>query len=561
MPPSVSEDRRAAVAEALSTNKAYKLFYNGKESDEIKTVVKGSVPKWVSGCMNRNGPGMFDLGSDTFGHWFDPLALMHSFKIHDGNVTYRSKFLQSDVYNKNIEAGRIVHSGFGTSIAKDPCQHMFQNFVSFFKPANQKPGDNCNVNMWPIGDKYYAITETTAMREINPVTLETLDRVNTTDFVAIHTQTGHPHTDRDGTTYILGTQFGRETNYVFYTIPKGGNFNDLKVIGKSPATNPLQPCYYHSFVITENWIILNETPMRLHVPDMVKVKAKGHGVDKAMEWHSDYDSILHIINKKTGEAHPMSRKIRSKGYICFHYPNAYEDRGHIVIDATASWKQKNVEYTIERLRSPEMMKEWLERNDKTNDAVRFVFPINLPKSAKTNVNLNTISNATSNLREDGTLWLQSENLYNTSEFEWRKQIGMNGFEFCRINYANYNGIKHRYIYGTGFGTMLPDSILKVDVETKQWTVWKEEGAYPSEPVFVTRPGGTSEDDGVILTILIYADDKKPIELLILDPKNLKEIGRCTTNVTSQPYAFHHTYFPIDFGSKTVQPPKGQLAVN
>ena len=38
-----------------------------------------------------------------------------------------------------------------------------------------------NVNMWPIGDKYYAITETTSMREINPITLETGDRVNTQD--------------------------------------------------------------------------------------------------------------------------------------------------------------------------------------------------------------------------------------------------------------------------------------------------------------------------------------------------------------------------------------------
>jgi len=32
-----------------------------------------------------------------------------------------------------------------------------------------------NVNMWPIGDKYYAITETTSMREINPVTLDRVE--------------------------------------------------------------------------------------------------------------------------------------------------------------------------------------------------------------------------------------------------------------------------------------------------------------------------------------------------------------------------------------------------
>ena len=67
-----------------------------------------------------------------------------------------------------------------------------------------------------MGDKYFAITETTSMREINPVTLETGPRLNATDFVAVHTQTGHPHTDHDGTVYMMGTQFGRETNYCFY---------------------------------------------------------------------------------------------------------------------------------------------------------------------------------------------------------------------------------------------------------------------------------------------------------------------------------------------------------
>ena len=87
-----------------------------------------------------------------------------------------------------MKAGRIVYSGFGTTVAPDPCSHMFQNFVSFFKPANQMPGDNCNVNIWPIGDKYYAITETSSMREIDPITLETGDRVNSSDFISIHTQ-------------------------------------------------------------------------------------------------------------------------------------------------------------------------------------------------------------------------------------------------------------------------------------------------------------------------------------------------------------------------------------
>ena len=280
-----------------------------------------------------------------------------------------------------------------------------------------------------------------------------------------------------------------------------------------------------------------------------------------MEWHSEYDSIIHIISKKDGKPHPLSTKVRTKGFISFHHSNAYEKDGHIVLDVTASWKQENKDYTIERLRSKDMMKDWLCSNRETNMAARFCFPEKITSLTRKNVNLNKFGQATAKLRDDGTVWMVHENLFNTSELDWRKFVGPHGFEFCRINYENFNGREHRYIWGNGFGTMIPDKILKVDTKTKQWKIWQEKGAYPSEPVFVNRPGSTDEQDGVILSILIYSDGKRPIELICLDPKDLKEIARAKSTVASQPYAFHHSYLPIDFSKKTPQAPKGRLPIN
>ena len=119
------------------------LFYNGTETKtEQKCTTSGTWPSWISGIMCRNGPGKFDIGEDTFGHWFDPLALLHRFKVEKGQVTYQSKFLESDSYKDTMKEGRIVYSGFGTQVAADPCKHMFQNFVSFFKVINQS--NRCN---------------------------------------------------------------------------------------------------------------------------------------------------------------------------------------------------------------------------------------------------------------------------------------------------------------------------------------------------------------------------------------------------------------------------------
>ena len=206
------------------------------------------------------------------------------------------------------------------------------------------------------------------------------------------------------------------------------------------------------------------------------------------------------------------------------------------------------------------MTDWLKENRETNMACRFIFPENVDGKPR-NQNLNQFGEATAVLRDDGIVWmevsfeklsnskefmqdtyhlkhiLQHENLFNTSHVDWRRMVGPHGFEFCRINYENFNGREHRYIWGNGFGTMIPDKIMKVDTHTKEWKIWKEEvnspknnsmiltvkfqGAYPSEPVFVNRPGSTDEQDGVLLSILIYSDNKRPIQLIALDPKDLK----------------------------------------
>lgn len=67
-------------------------------------------------------------------------------------------------------------------------------------------------------------------------------------------------------------------------------------------------------------------------------------------------------------------------------------------------------------------------------------------------------------------------------------------------------------------------IVKVNVETSEFVAWEEPGGFASEPVFVKAPGGKEEDDGVILSCVINVDDQTT-SLLVLDAKDLKELGR------------------------------------
>lgn len=53
---------------------------------------------------------------------------VHSWDVVSGEVTYRSKFLRSETYKRNIKADRIVVSEFGTMIYPDPCKNIFSRY-------------------------------------------------------------------------------------------------------------------------------------------------------------------------------------------------------------------------------------------------------------------------------------------------------------------------------------------------------------------------------------------------------------------------------------------------
>ncbi|KAI2579866.1 beta-carotene oxygenase 1 [Homo sapiens] len=57
---------------------------NRKEQLEpVRAKVTGKIPAWLQGTLLRNGPGMHTVGESRYNHWFDGLALLHSFTIRD----------------------------------------------------------------------------------------------------------------------------------------------------------------------------------------------------------------------------------------------------------------------------------------------------------------------------------------------------------------------------------------------------------------------------------------------------------------------------------------------
>ena len=52
------------------------------------------------------------------------------------------------------------------------------------------------------------------------------------------------------------------------------------------------------------------------------------------------------------------------------------------------------------------------------------------------------------------------------------------------------------------GDTFYSQLIKLDVQSGTTLLWREEGTFPGEPIFVPRPDGDREDDGILLSVVL-----------------------------------------------------------
>ncbi|XP_072254224.1 beta,beta-carotene 15,15'-dioxygenase-like [Pyxicephalus adspersus] len=462
---------------------------NRQECPEpIKAEVKGHIPNWLQGTLLRNGPGIHSVGEMSYNHWFDGLSLLHSFTFKNGDVYYRSKYLRSDTYNSNMEANRIVVSEFGTMAYPDPCKNIFSKAFTYLSHVVPEFTDNCLINIVKFGDDYYASSETNFIRKINPETLDTLEKVDYMKYLTVNLATSHPHYDNAGNTINMGTSIGDKgkTKYLMFKVPplaadhKKSPLKNTEVLCSIPAHHLLSPSYYHSFGITENYIIFIEQPLKLDILKLSTAYFRGVNWASCISFNKDDKTWFHIIDRKTKK--PIAEKWFTDSLVVYHHINAYEEDGHLVFDIIAYEDNSLYEMfymaNIRNVLNPETAMTSVPT------CKRFVIPLQCPKKPEVGVNLVKLSTTTATAvkSKDGEIYCQSE-------------IMCEGIELPRINYA-YNGKNYRYVYASHVEWRpIPTKIVKFDIATKEILEWTDEMCWPAEPYFVPHPDAKEEDDG------------------------------------------------------------------
>ncbi|KAK3566575.1 hypothetical protein QTP86_001066 [Hemibagrus guttatus] len=225
----------------------------------------------------------------------------------------------------------------------------FRRFFSYFKGVEVT--DNCLVNVFPIGEDFYAVTETNYITKVNPDTLETLKKVDMCKYVSINGITAHPHIERDGTVYNIGNCMGKGASLAYNIIripPKQKDKSDpiekSKVVVQFPSAERFKPSYVHSFGMTENYFVFIETPVKINLLKFLSAWAiRGTNYMDCFESDEQKGTWIHIARKDPGEY--IDHKFRTSAMGLFHHINCYEDSGFIVFDL-CTWKGNSRESSI-----------------------------------------------------------------------------------------------------------------------------------------------------------------------------------------------------------------------
>lgn len=503
---------------------------NAKESPEpCKAEVKGNIPSWLQGTLLRNGPGIFSVGDTSYEHWFDGMALMTSFTFQDGEVTHRSRFLQSDTFKANMAANRIVVSEMGTMAYPDPSKNFIVKAITFLNHTVPDFTDNGASNFIKYGNEYFATSETNYIRKIDPVTLETQDKVDYLKHLPVNIVSSHPHYDKEGNTYNIGTCIAEKgkTKYMVFKVPAVPDkaLKKAEVICTVPCRSLLTPSYYHSFGMTENYFIFIEQPFKLDILKMATAYMRGVNWASCLKFCPEENTLIHVIDRRTGKE--IETKYYTGSMVVYHHVNAFEDDGHIVFDIIAYKDSSlyNMFYLSKLKQSPEFHDDsYVKPNYR-----RFVLPVRSDKGIAIGEDMVTLKHTTASAvkEKEGKLMCQAEVL-------------CEGFELPRMNY-NFNGKQHRFVYGSIVdNSALSKQIGKFDTETKKMVYWSEDKCFSSEPVFVPRTNGESEDDGVVLTSITNPNPGQSSFIVILDGRTFQEVARA--NIKGQLYRDMHGFF-------------------
>ena len=446
--------------------------------DASQAVITGALPGWLRGELVRTCPAVFEGRQWKARHWFDGLCMIYAFHIQSSSVSFRSRLLESEAAHE-IADGRSRLGSFGSPTGRSLWERLVQ-------PV-QRISDNTNVNIVKLGDDLVALTEGDRQQRIDATSLRALGTLTYARDDLTGTVTGaHPHFEGNRVVNFA-TKFGSSGLVSIYE--HGGAERSRKVVA-SWRTSRVP--YLHSFGLTPASAILVAHPF---VVKPLAMLWSNRGFIDHFEWRPQDGTHLVVLDRATGTI----AEYATEPMFVFHTVNAFERDGDTILDVLAYPSAR----IMDELRVDRMVEQFPDlRPSLTRIAMR-----------------------------PGRHRAEIEKLSDT------------GFEFPSTNYGRVSGRDYQFAWGAADGPRADggngSSIVKVDIRSGSSTAYSDGEYVYGEPVLVARPGGTDEDDGVLVSVGASARTDTST-LAIIDAKTMALVASASVP-SAVPLGFHGSF--------------------
>ena len=410
------------------------------DADDL-TVVEGDIPHDLDGVYLRNTENPLHPALKNY-HPFDGDGMLHIVGFRDGKAFYRNRFVRTDAFFEENEAGEPLWPGIAEPV------ELARRDYGWGARTLMKDASSTDVvvhrgtaltSHYQCGDLY----------RTDPCSGNALGKEDWRGaFPSDWGVSAHPKVD-DRTGELLYFSYSKDAPYMRYGVVSdaGELVHGIDV----PLPGPRLP---HDMAFTENYVILNDFPM-FWDPALLELNVH------LPRFHRDMPSRFAVIPRR-GDTSQIKWFEANPTYV-LHFPNAYEDGDEIVLDGFFQG-------------DPE------PADDGTGDKWQRRFRFLAMDRMQTRLHRWRFNLVTGEVREEAL----SDSIT----------------EFGMIN-SGYAGRDYRYTYAaTGTpGWFMFDGLVRHDLKTGTEDRFAfGDGVFGSETAMAPRIGSTAEDDGYLVTL-------------------------------------------------------------
>jgi beta,beta-carotene 9',10'-dioxygenase len=440
--------------------------------------LEGALPQWLRGRLVRTAPALFEVGGWRAAHWFDALGMLYRLDLEPGGVRFRQAMLETQAL-AHARAGKMPVSTFAGRNERSFWRRLIQ-------PVPELT-DNTNVHVVPTPDGWLAMTETATQHLVDGDSLRITRSVRYRDAIGPNAgMLAHPQLDQaTGEILSIAVRIGPTTEIVPFRLQPGAI--ERTPIGRIRLR---EVPYMHSFGLTPTKIVVVAAPYHANPFSFLW---SNRGFIDHFRWREGRPTRVFLMDRRTGKV----TEHESDPFFTFHTVNAFDDGDGVALDVCA-FPDGSV---FDRLRT-------MVTDDAPIVAGRLE-RLRIPRAGRR---------------------VEREVLHDAN------------LEFPAVHLSRVAGRRHRVVWGLSFerdGEHNQTAVRRIDLDGASDARFGRADIIYGEPVFVGRPGGEREGDGVLLTVGSDLCSGKG-ELAVLDATTLEPIATARLPIPI-PLGFHGSF--------------------